>query len=154
MKNYLITGTAGTGKSAVGEALCLKGYRVIEFDGYPRNGVIYKDYRQKFDRRTDKPTKYQRGDGWSVLRHIDWRIDRSKLIPDLKGNADEVQFVCGYANNWEELKEDFDGIFLLDVDPTIIANRLLTRTTGDWGRSYLEEMRHATETDAEYKKVY
>lgn len=40
MKNYLITGTAGSGKSTVCEMLANKGYCVLEFDGTPSERII------------------------------------------------------------------------------------------------------------------
>lgn len=147
MKNYLITGIAGIGKSAVGEALKTKGYRILETDEIPGNKVIY---RQRFDSRTGEESTFQRGNGWEELQYITWKVNPELLRPDLIGPEGETQFVCGYANNWDELKEDFDGIFLLEASQSTVEDRLLNRTTGDWGRKYPEELKHATETAQSY----
>ena len=147
MKNYLITGTAGSGKSTVSEALADKGYRVLEFDGAPSERIIFrKEYRQRFDRRTNQPSGFVRGSGWGELQHVEWRVDRDRLLPDLEGPDSEIQFVSGYANNWQDFTDDFDGIFLLEVGQSIIEQRLLARTVGDWGRKHPEELQHAIET--------
>ena len=150
MKNYLITGIAGTGKSTIGEVLVRKGYRVIEFDGFPSDGVILRKYGTKFDRRTNQPSGYKRGDGWEELQYVNWRIDREQLLPDLQGPSGLVQFICGYADNWEEFRNDFDKIFLLEVDPATVAKRLLSRSSGDWGRKYPEGLKHATQKAKEF----
>jgi adenylate kinase family enzyme len=151
MKNYLITGIAGTGKSTVGEALAEKGYRVMEFDGSPSDRVIFKQqYRRTFDKRTDQLSGFVRGSGWQELQHVEWRVDRHKLLPDIEGPEDQVQFICAYADNWREFRSDFDGIFLLEVGQPIIEQRLLNRTSGDWGRKHPEELKHAIETAAKF----
>lgn len=143
MKNYLITGIAGTGKSAIGDALAAKGYRVPETDSAPNNKVIY---RYRVDPRTGNISTFQRGSGWEELRHVIWKVDPKILRPDLTGPDNEIQFVCGYANNWNDFRDDFDGIFLLSAPSSIIKDRLLNRTTGDWGRKHPEELKHAIET--------
>lgn len=147
MKNYLITGIAGTGKSAVGDALLAKGYRIVETDRVSGNKIVY---RQRNDSRNNQPSTYQRGDGWAELQHVRWQIDPDKLRPDLQRSDSEIQFVCGYADNWADFRDDFDGIFLLEAGPSIIRERLLTRVTGDWGRKHPEELRHAVETAQEF----
>jgi adenylate kinase family enzyme len=153
MKNYLITGIAGTGKSTVGELLAEKGYRVMEFDGSPSDKILFRlPYRQRYDRRTDEVSQFVRGSGWEELQHVDWRVDRQKLLPELEGPDDQIQFVCAFANNWTEFKADFDGMFLLEVDSSTVEQRLLTRTSGDWGRKHPEELRHVIETAAHFNK--
>lgn len=146
MRNYLITGIAGTGKSTVSEELAHRGYRVIEFDGQPSGNIVFRKYRQKFDKRTEQPAAYVRGSGWEELQHIVWKVDPALLRPDLKGPDDAIQFISGYADNWSEFKDDFAGIFLLETKPSVIEERLLTRTSGDWGRQHPEELKHAIDT--------
>jgi hypothetical protein len=84
------------------------------------------------------------------LQYVDWRVDRELLLPDLEGPENQIQFISGYANNWHDFKDDFDGIFLLEVGQSIIEQRLLNRTSGDWGRKYPEELQHAIETVADF----
>ncbi len=153
MKNYLITGTAGTGKSAIGEVLVSKGYRVLEFDGNSKSTVILKEYRQRFDTRTNQPSEYKRGDGWDEIQYVKWKVDADKLRSELQGSENEVQFVCGYANNWGELKNDFDGMFVLVASPDTIKSRLLNRTSGDWGQKHPEELKHAVDTAQDFNNT-
>lgn len=154
MKNYLITGTAGSGKSTICEALANRGYRVLEFDGAPSEKVIFrKEYRKKFDKRTGQPSSFARGNGWDELQYVDWRVDRDKLLPDLEGPDGDIQFVSGYANNWQDFRNDFDGIFLLEVSRSTTEKRLLNRTAGDWGRKHPEELRHTLETASEFNNL-
>lgn len=149
MKNYLITGIAGTGKSAVGDMLAQKGYWIIEIDRVDGNKLIY---RTRYDVRTNEPSTFKRGDGWQELQHVRWCINADVLRKELQAHQNETVFVCGYANNWDELAQDFDGIFLLEANSKTIQDRLLTRTTGDWGRKYPEELQHALETAREYNE--
>ena len=148
MKNYLITGIAGTGKSAVGDALAAAGYDILETDRIPANKVRY---RNRFDSRTGKPSEFERGAGWEELQHVQWKINDS-IIPELTRDDETIQFVCGYANNWDEYKDYFDGIFLMAASKSTIQERLLTRTTGDWGRKHPEELKHALETADDFNK--
>ena len=148
MQNYLITGIAGTGKSTVGGALATRGYKILETDRVPDNST---NYRVQFDARTNEPSTYKRGDGWDELQHVRWNIKRDLLLRELNKGAG-LQFVCGYANNWDEFKEDFDGIFLLVASPSTTKDRLLHRTTGDWGKKHPEELKHALETAAEFNR--
>jgi uridine kinase len=151
-RNILITGIAGSGKSTVCEELAAMGYRVIEFDGSPSKNIIHRDYRKKFDRRTGRPALYERGSGWESLQHIDWKIDRDLLLSDLHNSSGDMQFFSGYANNWSDFANDFDLIILLETEPDVIKRRLLSRTTGDWGRRHPEEMRHALETVEDFNE--
>ncbi len=152
MKNYLITGISGVGKSAVGEAIATGGYRVIEFDGTPGLGVEYMPYRSRYDVRTSQPSDFVRGDGWDALRYVEWHVDRERLLSELQEGNDRAQFVCAYANNWHEFRDDFDGIFLLEAPSSVIEARLLTRTSGDWGRKHPEELIHALETAVSFNQ--
>lgn len=92
---------------------------------------------------------YAETDG-NELQHVDWRVDRNKLLRDLDGPDNEVQFVSGYANNWQDFSDDFDGIFLLEVSKSTNERQLLNRTVGDWGRKHPEDLRHALETASEF----
>lgn len=149
MKNYLITGIAGTGKSAVARELHKASYRILETDNVEGNRTIY---RRRYDKRSGELSKFQRGDGWQELMHVMWHIDASELAKDLVGPDNDVQFVCGYANNWNEMKSHFDAIFLLVADAATIEDRLLNRKTGDWGRKHPEELKHALETARQYNE--
>lgn len=149
MKKYLITGIAGTGKSAVGTVLAQKGYYVLETDRAADNKLVYRD---RYDVRTKEISQFTRGDGWQELQYVRWNIKLDVLRAELQAHAGETIFVCGYANNWDELVGDFDGIFLLEANPQAIEHRLLTRTTGDWGRKHPEELKHALDTAQDYNK--
>lgn len=149
MSNYLITGIAGTGKSAVGETLARHGYDVIETDRVDSNQVVY---RHRIDVRTQEPSEFQRGEGWDALRYVRWRVSADTLRNAIQDTNGRVRFVCGYANNWDELAGDFDAIFLLEAKPETIKDRLLNRVTGDWGKKYPEELKHALETATEYNE--
>lgn len=149
MKHYLITGIAGTGKSAVGAELKRSGYAVLETDRVPENSTVY---RRRYDKRTGSKSDYLRGSGWDELQHVEWRIDIDALRNELGGDGDEIRFVCGYANNWSDLKDVFEGIFLLEASSEVVKHRLLNRITGDWGRKHPEELRHVLETANSYNE--
>lgn len=149
MKHFLITGIAGTGKSAIGSELKRCGYTVVETDRVPENSTVF---RHRYDKRTGNKSDYSRGSGWDELQHVEWKIDADFLRSELSDRSNDIRFVCGYANNWSELADVFDGIFLLEVSPETVRHRLLNRTSGDWGKKYPEELRHALETADTYNE--
>ncbi|MEO5948873.1 MAG: AAA family ATPase [Candidatus Saccharimonas sp.] len=149
--NYLITGIAGTGKTTVGECLASKGFSVIEFDGFPSENIsLNLDLRKHFDKRTGELSGFVRGSGWDELQHVEWKVDHEGLMTQLDREKAEINFVSGYADNWPEFKNDFNGIFLLTTSPSIIEQRLANRVNGDWGRIHPEELKHALDTAEEF----
>jgi gluconate kinase len=115
MRNYLIEGVSGTGKTSVCKELRRRGYHAINGD----NELAYQG-----DPGTGKPT-----DGRTHEHHI-WHVDKVKAIV---ANQDEsVTFFCGGSRNFSKFIDLFDGVFVLEVDLDTL-NRRLDERPDEWG---------------------
>ncbi|MET3849261.1 AAA family ATPase [Paenibacillus sp. OAE614] len=116
IRNYLIEGVSGTGKTSVCKELQRRGYHAIHGDrelayqGDPETGI--------------------RTDGITHEHHI-WHVDKVKA---LVANQDEaVTFFCGGSRNFSKFIDLFDGVFVLDVDLDTLNRRLDERPENEWG---------------------
>lgn len=116
IRNYLIEGVSGTGKTSVCKELQRRGYHAIHGDrelayqGDPETGI--------------------RTDGITHEHHI-WHVDKVKA---LVANQDEaVTFFCGGSRNFSKFIDLFDGVFVLDVDLDTLNRRLDERPEDEWG---------------------
>ncbi|RED40199.1 AAA family ATPase [Paenibacillus sp. VMFN-D1] len=116
IRNYLIEGVSGTGKTSVCKELQRRGYHAIHGDrelayqGDPETGI--------------------RTDGIMHENHI-WHVDKVKA---LVANQDEaVTFFCGGSRNFSKFIDLFDGVFVLDVDLDTLNRRLDERPENEWG---------------------
>jgi dephospho-CoA kinase len=116
MRNYLVEGVSGTGKSSVCQELRRRGYQAIDGD---------RDLAYQGDPETGRPT-----DGGTHEHHI-WPVDR---VRDLIANQDEaVTFFCGGSRNFSKFVDLFDGVFVLEADLDTVIRRLEERPEDDWG---------------------
>lgn len=92
IKNYLIEGLSGAGKTSVGNELQRRGYHVVHGD---------RELAYQGDPETGEPT-----DGAAHEHHI-WHADRVKA---LVANRDEgVTFFCSGSRNASKFIGLFDG---------------------------------------------
>ena len=116
VRNYLIEGVSGTGKTSVFRELQRRGYHAI-------NGDTELAYQG--DPETGEPL-----DGLTHEHHI-WSVDRVRA---LVANKDVVvTFFCGGSRNFSDFIELFDGIFVLEVDLDTLNRRLDERAEDEWG---------------------
>ncbi len=116
IRNYLIEGVSGAGKTSVCKELQRRGYYAINGD----NELAYQG-----DPETGKPT-----DGVTHEHHI-WHVDKVK---GLVANQDEaVTFFCGGSRNFSKFIDLFDGVFVLEVDLDTLNRRLDERPEDEWG---------------------
>jgi hypothetical protein len=121
IRNYLIEGVSGTGKSSVCKELQRRGYCAINGD----NELAYQG-----DPETGKPT-----DGFTHEYHI-WHVDKVKA---LVANQDvAVAFFCGGSRNFSKFIDLFDGVFVLEVDLGKLNRRLDERPENEWGGKQTE----------------
>ena len=121
VRNYLVEGVSGAGKTSVCKELQRRGYRAI-------NGDIELAYQG--DPETGRPT-----DG-SVHEHHLWQVDRVKaLVADQDA---EVTFFCGGSRNFSKFIDLFDGVFVLEVDLETLNRRLVGRPEDEWGGKQAE----------------
>jgi gluconate kinase len=116
MRNYLVEGVSGTGKSAVCAELQRRGYHAI-------NGDTELAYQG--DPVTGAPLP-----GATHEHHI-WDVARVRdLIAD---QNEEVTFFCGGSRNFSEFVSLFDAIFVLQIDARTLIQRLDQRSADEWG---------------------
>jgi len=116
VKNYLIEGVSGTGKTSVCNELRRRGYDAIHGD---------RELSYQGDPETGKPM-----DGVKHEHHI-WDVDRVRA---LVANQDEpVTFFCGGSRNFSQFVDLFDGVFILEVDLDTLNQRIDQRSENEWG---------------------
>jgi thymidylate kinase len=121
VRNFLIEGVSGTGKSAVCRELRRRGYQAVDGD----NELAYQG-----DPRTGEPT------ATALHEHHIWPVD---TVRDLVANHDEaVTFFCGGSRNFTKFVDLFDGVFVLEVDLATLNRRLETRPGDEWGGEHAQ----------------
>jgi broad-specificity NMP kinase len=121
IRNYLIEGVSGTGKTSVCRELQRRGYLAI-------NGDTELAYQG--DPETGKPT-----DGRTHEHHI-WDVDRVRS--SIADGHEPVTFFCGGSRNFAKFIHLFDGVFILDVDLDTLNRRLDERLDDEWGGKQAE----------------
>jgi hypothetical protein len=116
IRNYLIEGVSGPGKTSVCKELQRRGYYAI-------NGDTELAYQG--DPETGKPT-----DG-STHEHHTWQVDRVKAL--VADQHEAVAFFCGGSRNFPRFIDLFDGVFVLEVDLDTLNRRLDERTENKRG---------------------
>lgn len=124
VRNYLIEGVSGTGKTAVCNELRRRGWHAV-------NGDRELSYRG--DPKTGEPLDGPgpEHDIWFVHRHHIWDVDKVKsLVADRRH---PISFFCGGSRNFRRFIDLFDGVFVLDVDLDTLNRRLAGRPQDEWG---------------------
>jgi hypothetical protein len=122
VRNYLIEGVSGTGKTAVCTELQRRGYQAIHGDrelvyrGDPETGLPTAP-------ETDTPTAV-----W-MSEHQIWDVEKVRA---LVANQDEpFTFFCGGSRNFSKFIALFDGVFVLEVDLDTMNRRIDERVALD-----------------------
>ncbi len=116
VKNYLVEGVSGTGKTSVCRELQRRGYDAINGD----NELAFQG-----DPQTGEPT-----DGAAHEHHL-WDVDRVKEL--VASNDQPVTFFCGGSRNFASFIHLFDGVFVLEIDRDTLDRRLAERPEDEWG---------------------
>ena len=117
VRNYLVEGVSGTGKTAVCHELGRRGHHAI-------NGDTELAYQG--DPETGEPL-----DTADHEHHI-WDVGRVRALA--ADRREPATFFCGGSRNFSRFIDLFDGVFLLDVDLDTLLRRLGERAPGEWGR--------------------
>ena len=122
VRNYLIEGISGAGKTAVATELQRRGYQAIHGDrelvyrGDPETGLPIVP-------ETCTPTAI-----WMSEHHI-WDLEKVRTYI---ANQDEaVTFFCGGSRNFSKFIDLLDGVFLLEVDLDTMNRRIDERVALD-----------------------
>ena len=119
VKNYLIEGVSGTGKSSVCQELRRRGYDVVDGD---------KELAYQGDPETGEKTE-----GHTHQLHI-W--NEAKVRKIASDHTKSVTYFCGGSRNFSRFLDVFDRIYILDVDEATLNDRLDSRD--GWGKEKSE----------------
>ncbi|GGG19326.1 nucleoside kinase [Rhodococcoides trifolii] len=121
VRNYLIEGVSGTGKTAVCDELNRRGFRAIHGD---------RELAYQGDSGTGLPTT-----GTSHANHI-WDVGRVRALAARQDQP--VTFFCGGSRNFSRYLDVFDAVFVLHIDRDTLLRRLDARPPGEWGAAQEE----------------
>ena len=116
VRNYLVEGVSGTGKTSVCRELQRRGYHAV-------NGDAQLAYQGETE--TGEPL-----DGLTHKHHI-WHVDTVAALVASDDSA--VTYFCGGSRNFSQFIELLDGVFVLEVDLETLNRRLDERSADEWG---------------------
>jgi thymidylate kinase len=145
IRNYLIEGVSGTGKTTVAEELQRRGYHVLHGD----RELAYRG-DPKTGEPLDEPAHNSEMDKvvWQHEHQL-WDIDKVKSV--IADHSIAISFFCGGSRNFPRFIDLLDGIFVLDVDLDTLKRRLASRPEDEFGGRPVEQelvlRLHATKED-------
>jgi broad-specificity NMP kinase len=127
VRNYLVEGVSGTGKTSVATELQRRGYHVLHGD---------RDLAYKGDPVTQEPIDHSALDRDCPEmdfghRHHLWDVARVKSL--LADKSHEISFFCGGSRNFNSFIDHFDKVFVLDLDVETLKQRLSSRPAEEFG---------------------
>jgi gluconate kinase len=127
MSAVQIAGCSGAGKSAVAAALSRRGLVAIDSDDDPFLARFVDPTGAVVAEAPAAPDL-----NW-LARHS-WAWDPVRLDELIRAAAPETLYVCGGADNQQEVAGRFAQVFLLEIDePTMLARLDGRRGYHDWG---------------------
>lgn len=145
VRNYLIEGVSGTGKTSVATQLQLLGYHVIHGD---------RELAYQGDPQTGEPLDFFAHElkildvAFGHEHHL-WDVDKVKSLA--ADQSHPISFFCGGSRNFHHFIELFDRVFVLDVDLDTLRRRLASRPEDEFGGKPAEREMvvrlHATQED-------
>jgi serine kinase of HPr protein (carbohydrate metabolism regulator) len=143
VKNFLIEGISGVGKTAVAEELERRGYHVVHGDrvlGYFGDPVAGEAFAKPVFRN-----EFEKAD-WTY-RHWIWPVDIVRYLTGSQSHT--VTFFCGASRNSHLFVDLFDKVLVLEVDLDTLKQRLAKRPEGEFGGKPVEKeliaLLHATQ---------
>jgi adenylate kinase family enzyme len=128
MSAVQIAGCSGAGKSAIAAVLARRGLAAIDADDDP---LLARFVDQAGAVVAEVPA----APDLAWLDRHGWAWDPARLDELILGAAPATLYVCGGADNQDELAGRFAQVFLLEIDePTMLARLDERRVYHDWGR--------------------
>ena len=121
VRNYLIEGVSGTGKTSVAEELARRGYHSVNGD---------KELAYQGDPATGEAIDS------AVHEHHIWDLSRVRAL--IADHDEPVTFLCGGSRNFAQFIDLLDGVFVLEVDLATLHERLDRRPADEWGSTSSE----------------
>lgn len=145
VKNYLIEGVSGTGKTSVATELQRRGYHVIHGD----RELAYKGHPETGETLDSSAHLEDVSDVAFGHKHHLWNVDKVKsLVAD---RSHLISFFCGGSRNFHRFIDLLDGVFVLNVDLETLNSRLASRPEEEFGGKPAERevivRLHATQED-------
>ncbi len=116
VRNYLVEGVSGTGKTSVCTELNRRGYHAINGD---------RELAYQGDPQTGEAI-----DSAGHEHHV-WDVSRVEAL--VSDHDKPVTFLCGGSRNFLQFIDLFDEVFVLDVDIDTVHQRLDERPRDEWG---------------------
>jgi hypothetical protein len=144
IRNYLIDGGSGPGKTTVCDELQRRGYQAIHGD---------RELRSEPGEATTGP---------APDRHLPPVWDVAKVKALLANQAEAVTFFCGGSRNSSEFIDLLDGVFVLEVDDLDTVMRRIDERVlvdpSDWGgrqeeREIIMRLHHTKEGIAQGRAI-
>lgn len=130
LRNFVIEGVSGSGKTTVCDELLRRGYqaihgdRVLAYQGDPETGEPVNGCGHSSDcDRTDCLA-------WLYERWV-WNLDLVRTL--VADHTEPMTFFCGGSRNLSKIIHLFDAVFVLDVDLDTLLGRLAQRPEDEWG---------------------
>jgi hypothetical protein len=116
VRNFLVEGVSGTGKTSVCRELNRRGYHAINGD---------RELAYQGDPETGEATDT------ALHQHHIWDVGRVRAL--VADHQEPVTFFCGGSRNFSTFIGLFDEVFVLDIDLQTLQGRLDQRPHDEWG---------------------
>lgn len=132
VRNILIDGMSGAGKTTVAEELERRGYHVVHGDrvlayvGDPETGAVL----------SGPPAGVADPLAWSYAHWV-WPVD--KVLGLIADDEHPITFFCGGSQNSRHFVHLFDAVFILDIDAATLKGRLDRRPEDEFGGKPAEQ---------------
>jgi adenylate kinase family enzyme len=122
IRNYLIEGVSGAGKTAVCTELQRRGYQAIHGD----RELVYRG-----DPETGLPAAPETGTPTAtwMSQHQIWDVEKVQAF--VANQAEGATFFCGSSRNFAKFIDLFDVVFVLEVDLDTMNRRIDERVALD-----------------------
>lgn len=132
MKVFYITGISGAGKSSIVEKLSEKGVFSIDADSV-------KGLTHWIDKNTKEESEWRPGMSKEWYRRHQYICYKEKLVDLIKNSLKDIVVVAGLFNNRSELRDLFDGVFLLQCKEETFLKRITERQNHNFGKHILDK---------------